>query len=211
MPAWSHNLPTSNKHMGFDLRRTPPDRPLTAIVTSEDLIGCYTHYWGGRTVPCEQPDCPACNTSVPFRFHAYVAAFDPKSHEHFIFECTANAAKSFENYRAAHSTLRGCYFQACRTKRGKNAKVDIATKPADLTNFTLPQEPDLIKALSVIWRLPAASLQDEPPHGAIRNIKPRGKTLTKMREQPDNQPDPQQIMANIGSNGDDKQKQNVVE
>jgi len=204
MPTWSNQLPSTDRHIGFDLRRTPHDHPLTAIVTTEDMIGCYTHYWGGRTVPCEKPDCPACNATVPFRWHSYVSAFDPKTRDHFIFECTANAAKAFEDHKAAHSTLRGCYFIACRPKRSKNSKVEITTKPADLARITLPNPPDLIKALSVIWRLPGAALMDAPPHGKTRGIKPRGKTLTEMREQPFDVADPPTMAEILSGNGEMK-------
>jgi len=183
MPNWSTEPPPSQKHMAFTLIRTPADRPLTAIATCEELIGCETHFWGGRTVPCEKPNCRACNESVPFRWHAYLTAYDPKTRDHFIFECTAHAAMAFTDYRSAHGTLRGCYFQAVRPKRGKNSKVEIATKPADIQKINLPEPPDLIKAMSVIWQLPAGGLPTSPGLDGHKQIRADARTLKQVTEQ----------------------------
>jgi len=159
MPTWSTATPTSAKHMGFDLVRTPIDQPLRAIITAADFVGCDTHFWGGRTVPCERPDCPACGQGMPYRWHAYISCILSKTHDHVIFECTQLAAKSFEAYKIAHGTLRGCLFTASRPKKASNSKVCLCTHPADLTQLVLPDPPDLIKILSVIWQLPSAGVE----------------------------------------------------
>lgn len=164
MPTWSHATPTTSKHMGFDLIRTPIDQPLRGIATSADFVGCDTHFWGGRTMPCERPDCPACNAGMPYRWHAYLSCILPKTHEHAIFECTQLAAKSFEAYKSAHGTLRGCLFSASRPKKASNSKVCITTHPADLAQLVLPEPPDLIAILSVIWQLPSAGVAIETDH-----------------------------------------------
>lgn len=161
MPVWSHELPPEPKHYGFELRRTPPDRPLIAIVTAEDLSVCFTHFWGGRTVPCETPDCDACKALSPSRGHCYLSAIDAKTREHFLFECTTTAAGPFQVYRAAHGTLRGCLFQATRPKRRRNAKVEIQAKPCDLTKISLPKPPNVPQAMAVIWQLPGAAVQSD--------------------------------------------------
>lgn len=157
MPNWSNELPPSNDQPGFTLRRTPPDRPLRAIATSTQLAVCYTHFWGGRTMPCESPDCDACRAMSPKRAHVYVSAYSPHNREHFLFECTAAAAEPFRDWIRANNTLRGCLFQASRPKRRRNAAVEILTKPADLTQINLPQPPDIAKAMTVIWRIPATA------------------------------------------------------
>jgi hypothetical protein len=176
MPQWSHDLPSPTTHRGYDLRRTPPDRPLTAIITSEEFHVCFTHYWGGRTVPCEKPDCDACNALSPARAHVYVSAFDPRTHEHFLFECTAAAADAFRAWRHTYGTMRGCYFQASRPKRRRNAKVEIITKPCDLTKVSIPKAPNVPYAMSVIWQIPGTALPPRSetdqtlPEQASRNV-----------------------------------------
>src|SRR5574337_489773 len=116
MPNWSNNLPAKTKHMGFDLRRTPETKPILAVVTSADLIVVDTHYWGGRTTPHEDFHCAACTALQPRRTHVYLSALDPKTRDHFIFECTAHAAQVFIEYRERNNTLRGCYFCASRPR-----------------------------------------------------------------------------------------------
>jgi hypothetical protein len=197
MPTWSNTPPPLDASTGFTLLRTPPDRPLVAVVTTDDLIGCQTHYWGGRTVPCEAtPDpktgqldtspCPACLNLQPRRWHAYVAAFDPKTRTHFLFETTARAALAFQDYRLAHGTTRGCYFQAVRPRPGKNTRIEITTKPFDQQKCPLPNPPNLIRALSVIWQLPATALHTPADESSAKTITTCRATVRRMRgELPD--------------------------
>lgn len=200
MPTWRRDLPTEKKHMGFDLRRTPQASPLHAIVTCEDLLVCDTHFWHGRTQPCERPDCQACNESTPYRTHVYLSAFDPKRHEHFLFECTAHAAKPLDEYRQANKTMRGCIFHACRPKMTRNSKVIIQTATANLANVTLPDPPNLILALSVIWRLPATALAIQPDSNPGAVVRTNPAPLHQQRNQPDNQPDPPTIRDILSGN-----------
>lgn len=193
MPNWSTEVPEPKKHMGFDLKRTPEAAALEGIITCETVVGCDTHYWGGRTLPCESPNCDACNNAMPYRWHAYVSAYCPRTHCHFLFECTANAAKAFKDYAKAHGTLRGCFFHAERTKRTKNAKVIIATRPANLTQLTLPTAPNVMLAMAVIWKLPTTAMRQEHDHEGTPTIKTNPLPLHKMRTQPNNAPDPSPI------------------
>lgn len=205
MPTWSSELPSEAKHMGFKIKRTPANSPIQGIITCDDLLVCDTHYWGGRTVPCERPDCPACNESIPYRTHVYVSAFAPKAGEHFIFECTAHAAKPLAEYRAATDTLRGCIFNAIRPKGHKNAQVVIETNTANLGRLHLPSAPNLILALSVIWRLPLTGLAIEHQRHHSPEVKTRKAPLDQMRQQPDNQEDPPSIGEVLDGNNEPKQ------
>jgi hypothetical protein len=154
MPVFSSEVPSAEKTYGFDLKRTPEDRPLERIILSEDLIGSYTHWFHGRTMPCEGDGCPACKENCPSRWHGYVACFDPKTHDSHLFEFTLKAAASFKQYRETYGTLRGCFFRAFRPKRRKNSRVVIQCKPVDLTKISLPEAPDLVRAMCTIWQLP---------------------------------------------------------
>lgn len=207
MPTWRTELPKEKKHMGFDLRRTPQTATLHAIVTSDDLLVCDTHFWKGRTQPCERPDCPACNESTPYRTHVYLSAFDPKKAEHFLFECTAHAAKPLDEYRQANQTMRGCIILANRPKGTRNSKVFIQTATANLTRVHLPDPPDLILALSVIWRLPATALQiGQAPRGHDE-LQAKLDIIAQQREQPDNMPDPPTIGEILSGNNRPQSKE----
>jgi hypothetical protein len=197
MPTWRNGLPPEGKNRGFDLIRTPPSASLLAIVTSDDLLVCDTHYWHGRTQPCERQcnaegrttddsTCPPCREKTAWRTHVYLSAYDAKRKNHFIFECTTHAAKPFAEYLQAAGTLRGCLFNACRPKGGANARVAITTTTADLGKLHLPTGPDVPLALSVIWRLPRTALDTVAEHAGENQIRTRATILAQMRDQPDN-------------------------
>ena len=212
MPTWSTDLPAIQKHMGFDILRTPTGAPLQAIITCTELLVCDTHYWGGRTIPCERHqlaadgsttagNCPACNESVAYRTHVYVSALDMKTRDHFIFECTAHGAKPLAEYRAAAGTLRGCMIVATRPKAFKNGKVVIETSTANLGRFVLPDPPNLILALCTIWRLPGSGVAAVKQKHRAPEVHTRREPLNRMREQPDNQPDPLTVGEVLSGNG----------
>ena len=212
MPTWRSELPPEGKNTGFDLRRTPASGAILAIVTCENLIVCDTHYWHGRTLPCERvvndegrtiddSGCQACREKAAWRTHVYVSAFDAKKREHFIFECTAMAAKPMAEYRQATGTLRGCIIHATRPKGLKNAKVAIETNTANQAKCPLPNPPDITAALAVIWRLPRTAISEEPQRDKTTQLKTRPDRLKKMREQPDNASDPKTLREILEGNG----------
>jgi hypothetical protein len=171
MPKWTHEVPESPRGPALPIRRTPANRPLEAIVTSEDLIGCYTHFYKGSTVPCEGDQCPAHQDGIPFRWHAYLTAVDAHNNLHFIFEVTALGAEYFTAFRDHHQTLRGCYFQAKRWNNKPNGRILIQTKPCDLAERQIPDPPDLRKCMAILWSLPAADVD-------VHGVNPETKTRT---------------------------------
>lgn len=170
MPTWSNVPPSDESSHSMPLVRTPAGKPLTAVVTSTDLVGCDTHYWGGHTVPCEDPDCDACNHGIPKRWHGYVAAVNLDTRTHFIFEFTAHASLAFIGYRDQYETLRGCMFQARRATTSANSRLMIVTRPADLQKIALPAEPDVIRILATIWSLPQSALSQGPTRRDTKQV-----------------------------------------
>ena len=154
MPNWSNKIPEDPRGYALPLLRCPAAQRLEAIVTSGNLIGCNTHFWGGHTVPCNGTDCEPCERGVAYRWHAYLSALNPKDGLHFIFECTAQAAKPFADYRESHGTLRGCQFIAYRWKQARNGRVIIKCTPTAMQLGILPDTPDLTRIMAIIWRLP---------------------------------------------------------
>lgn len=160
LPNFSSDLPKEFHGSSFNLRRTPAKGKLVATATCDNLVGCPTHFFGGHTVPCEAPNCPACDEGHPWRWHGYISATDWKTGEHFLFEMTAQAAEYFATYRKQHGTLRGCLFEATRRGQYRNGRVVIRCKTADLNQVTLPESPDLVACLCQIWHV-------ERPEAAI--------------------------------------------
>jgi len=154
MPNWTNEIPDDLRGGSLPLIRTPSTRPLKAIITSHNLIGTFTHFYGGHTIPCEQPDCKACLEGIPSRWHGYVACYSFHSQLHFIFEMTAAGAVPLQEYFREHDTLRACAIEAYRWNKRTNGRVVIKTEPSATPPSVLPQPPDIIKIMAMIWQLP---------------------------------------------------------
>lgn len=228
MPHFQSTLPPEQENHGYKLRRTPETGSLIGIVTSDDLVTCDTHWWHGRTCPCERETtaegktlddsrCPACRAKTPYRTHAYVAAFDLKTRLHFIFECTAQAAKPLADFRAATGTLRGCAINASRSKAIKNSKVNLICNATNLARNPIPTAPDVPAALCVIWRVPRTGWELQLEHEEAMAsqhdrktlfpaVRTRGTAMDEMHEQVDNAADPPTIGEIINGNGRKKKE-----
>jgi len=158
MPNYSNRPPADPRGPSLPLLRTPTRGGITAIVTSDDLVGTPTHFYKGRTTPCDSPDCEACGKGYPWRWHGYVAAYLQKRRMHFLFEFTARIAEHFVAYRDTHGSTRGCLFKAHRVNSQPNARVILETQRADLTEIYIPKPPDVIQCLSVLWNLAAPDI-----------------------------------------------------
>lgn len=162
MPRFTNAPPSDPRGQPLPLRRCPFHRPLTAIVTCHDVVGCPTHYWGGRTVPCEEQDCEPCLAGVRWNWHGYVSAYDLNLKLHFLFEVTARCSEAFTDYRKANPTLRGCHFEATRPSGKSNGRVYLRTKTADLQKTAVPDAPNIPDVLAMIWNITPAEISEAP-------------------------------------------------
>lgn len=196
MPCFRNELPPEKAHQGYELLRTPCSSALVLAITCENLVVVDTHYWHGRTLPCERltndegrttddSNCPACREKQGYRTHIYVSAIKTKTREHVIFECTATAAKPLEEYRKANKTLRGCVLNATRPKGGPNSKVVISTNTLNQQHTKLPEPPNVPAALATIWRLPRTAIQTLLETDESARILTIPAKLREMRQQPD--------------------------
>lgn len=161
MPQFSNKPPPEGRRPGIALVRTPANRPLVAIVTSDDLVGTPTHYYRNRTTPCEGEGCPICAEGFSWKWHGYLSCVDQGSQEHILFEFTAQASDAFRSYHKQYGTLRGCLFRANRHAGRYNGRVTIQTRPADLQAKTLPPGVNLTAMLCHIWNIPMSQADIE--------------------------------------------------
>ena len=106
MLQFSSQPPMESTRSAFRLVRTPSKGKLALFITSDSLLGCWTHFFGGRTVPCTGDKCEACQALASTRWHGYVAALEVKTAEPVVFEITGGGAEQLAAYRAKHGTLR---------------------------------------------------------------------------------------------------------
>lgn len=160
MLHFQNEPPADKRGNALTLMRCPTMRHIQGIITCHEMVGTKTHFFHGRTVPCDDSECPACGEGLPWRWHGYVSLFSENQRRTILFEFTAAAAEPLTQYRKAYGSLRGCLMNATRANSSGNSRVIIRTKPADLEKITLPAEPNLLEALSIIWNiaLPAISI-----------------------------------------------------
>lgn len=159
MLNFTNDPPKDSRGTSLPLTRCPTIKSITGIILSNDLVGTATHYYRGRTLPCDNETCPACDEGSPWRWHAYFALYGVTCHRTVLFECTAKACEPIKLYRKAYGTIRGCLMTAKRANASANSRVLIQTDKADLQKFTLPDAPDVIAALSIIWNIPIPAIQ----------------------------------------------------
>ncbi len=188
MPNFSNVPPKDPRGHALHLLRCPSGCAIVGIVTSDDLIGCPTHYWHGRTIPHEEEACEGCKDGLEWRWHSWLSAFNPKTHEAFLFESTARVTELFTAYRDSQGGLRGCKFRAQRRSAAINARVYLELAPANLQDVQLPDAPDLLKCMCMIWNIPLPSAHVEgmlhsiprvvtKPNGNGESITPDGQIL----------------------------------
>lgn len=170
MPNYTNLPPKDASGTSLPILRTPANGLLKACVTSDDLIGTNTHFWGGHTVPCTPPDCEACKNGVPYRWHAYLTAIHAKKCLHFLYEMTAPAAEIFIAYRAKHKVLRRCIFEAYRWRSSANGRVMLHCQPHPGDDIVLPPAPNLEAVLAILWQLPKDNVQETATRSFGRNI-----------------------------------------
>lgn len=155
---FSSDVPDDPRGHSLPLVRCPPLKGISGIVLSEEIQGTNTHYYHGRTIPCDDEHCPACDDGQPWRWHAYLALWGQSTHRTVLFEMTAKAAEPLKTYQKAYGTLRGCLLNAKRVRPTANSRVIIQTTQADLQKIQLPDPPDVIGALSIIWNIERPSI-----------------------------------------------------
>jgi hypothetical protein len=179
MPHWSNRPPPDPRGHALPITRTPVGRKLTGISTAENLIGCDTHWYHGRTTPCERPDCEACLNAIPFRWHSYVSLWDPRRALHFLLELTAQASDPLVTYHKAHDTLRGALLTCWRIAPRPNARVVVQVTEWAGNPEHLPPSPDLPAALAILWNLPTPNVSQT----AVHNDKPAA-SVTSVETRP---------------------------
>ncbi len=176
MPHFTTVPPEDPRGTALELKRCPAGAPLTAVITCPDVVGCPTHFWGGRTVPHETEDCEPCLGGIGWLWHGYVSAYQVSLKLHFLFEMTARCVEPLTEYRKLNDSLRGCAFMAQRPSGKPNGRVYLKTKTIDLATVSLPGIPNIRQVLAMIWNLPLPNITDAPQikgHPAI-DINTRG-------------------------------------
>jgi len=158
-PLFHDGPPPPSAHVNLHLYRTPASKPLVFISLSPGLTSVATHYAGGRTSPCESPDCKHCDNSIPYRWHSYLTGWNPVTREKFLFEMTADVAAALELERDRYQSLRGLKLQFARPNGKPNGRITLKAAPGDVPTGELPDCPNVTRALAILWNLPQNAIE----------------------------------------------------
>jgi hypothetical protein len=153
MPTWNDKPPKEPIERQYRLIRVPASKPLALVILAEKLTGCPTHYWHGRTAPCERPECEACEQGNSPRWHAYVPCIIAQTGERCILELTGQAAQQLSPTIDEYQTLRGIKIVVERKSKRPNGRIAITTIPGRVAESSIPAEPDVITTMTHIWGL----------------------------------------------------------
>lgn len=124
------------------------------VCISTSVVGVWTHYIDGRTVPCTLPSgsCRCRPEKLAKRWRGYLATWQPREDKRYLVELTADAYRH-TNVDLADMTLelRGLLINLSRAGRSKRSPVRVNFTTATYALPDLPPEPDVRAALERIW------------------------------------------------------------
>jgi hypothetical protein len=151
MTRWTTTPTDGDARPANRLIRCRPSKPLTGIITSTLLTGCYVHYWRGRTTPCQDDQCEPCKERQIARWYGWLGLWNPTTHEHVIAEITASCLDTINAYMATHGQLRGGHLALARANDKQNSRLHALVKESNVNTSHIPPELDIITSMEKIW------------------------------------------------------------
>jgi hypothetical protein len=169
------HIPTASRPADAELRtsyrivRAPTTGELSGLVLNQEIYGCDTHYFHGRTRPHTEPICEACDEGAGKRWQGYLGLLLTKSRDLVLFEFTAAAAAPLVEYYEHNRGLNGAMIRAYRTSMKANARVVIRIERGDTDLFAAPKAPNVAEILTRIWGIDRLLAHEAQRAEAIRN------------------------------------------
>lgn len=170
----SDEVPQRPDYAGWDIVRTPSIGVLSLVSVSRSFTGVFTHWWGGRTIPCRKSGCPAHDAGHSARWHGYLLCEVSPTRKKIIFEFTDQAAATFKEWSLNFDDLRGICFRASRSKSRANGRVILTFVKRLPARADLAAEVSTRDVLSVIWGLTPEGGNDAEGTGDLVPIVPEG-------------------------------------
>jgi len=173
MQTWPTRPNRATSQTTTPLHRSKPGRTINGIITSNDLVGAYTHFWKGRTSLCTYPECEPCSVSRSARWYGYLHIWNPETNASGILEITPSCLPAIDDWLEKFGTLRGAKISVSRASHKINSRV-VATLKA--TNFAIDRIPpcvDVISQLCRMWEVTreAAATADDDAQGVRAKLK----------------------------------------
>lgn len=161
----STQIPDQETRHALPLVRTPERGQLRIIITTPEILGTYTHWYGGRTQPCRGDACKPCLEGSPSRWLGYLAGVVADGPRHAIIEVPQLAAQQIARYLEEHGTLRGHMMSLARLSRRPNGRVSASLQRDERPDRVIPPPPDMYRCLATLWQIKLADFA--PGHRKI--------------------------------------------
>lgn len=139
--------------LGLRVVRAPKIGKDLWTILSEQLIGCWTHYFQRRTQPCVGSGCHICSPKTPRRWYGWLVGFDPTRREQKLVEVPPGPALSLRAYRGQVGNLRGHCIELSRRNKKDNGEVVARFGPGKFSSELLPPCPDIVPLLMRMWQI----------------------------------------------------------
>lgn len=124
-----------------------------AVITCDEAYECFTHFVGGRTLPCLEPECACCTAERPKRYEGFISLIWIVGRRHQLVRMTRNAMMQLKSQTTPSSSLRGRVVLLERKGGRSNGRVEVLVEPETIEVSRLPAKPDLEAHLARIWRV----------------------------------------------------------
>jgi hypothetical protein len=170
MNPWTNRPDRGDHPTQLQLLRCRPSHPLLAIITADDVLGAYTHYWKGRTRICTHPTCDACDAHHAPRWYGYLAVVSTAMTAPTLVEITPSCIEAIESYLHEYRTLRGAQLTLKRANPKANSRLQATLEPSAYRDGKLPAAPDVRAQLERIWEIKVEiALHEHPPQLTVHN------------------------------------------
>lgn len=153
MTNWVDRPRDHDQMQQYRLVRTPEKGAISGIILDLQHTGAYTHYWGGRTIMCQQIECEACLAGRQARWYGYVSIFSAKSNQIAIYEFTPPGVNAVDAYFTSHGQLRGGLITGERIGKRANSRISITMKESGFDVAKLPPAPPVKEILLRLWEV----------------------------------------------------------
>lgn len=139
--------------IGIRITRAPKSGKAVFTILSERLLGCWTHFFLGRTQPCVDDGCTICSPKAPRRWYGWLAGYDVAQRTKALVEVPPGVALGLKAYRLEVGNLRGHAIQLSRKNSKDNGPVVGRFAAGIYASEMLPPCPDVVSLLMRMWRI----------------------------------------------------------
>jgi hypothetical protein len=152
MPLWSTTPPDPHEFATIRLMRVPQSGSLLGLITSEEVLGCYTHWDTYRTQPCPGDGCPLCLDGQPKRWQGYLSLQSQSTQKQVVVQITALAAQQLQQEKARYGHIRGLLADFSRVAKRPNARILVQCRQLPQPPLDLVQPVNIPKYMALIWQ-----------------------------------------------------------